>query len=221
MTEIFRQMVNDCLRVGLANDVSTLKRLSKLCYPTLARYDIISYYKLHAISKAAGMLSNRKQSIKRGYQTRTPYMKRTSLTSSYGFKIENGILKVPLGGRQYYEIALNSYVKNILSDPAVTVRSFTLAANDIVSICYSKQVAEIECTATAGVDRNLANVTYGNQERVIIFNVSQAVRIAENTRSVTRSFRRNDVRMRKIITDKYEDVGVTAYISYYIGSVRQ
>ena len=46
MMETFRQMVNDCLRVGLANDVSALKKLSKLCYPALDKYDIISYYKL-------------------------------------------------------------------------------------------------------------------------------------------------------------------------------
>jgi len=99
MMETFRQMVNDCLRIGLANDASTLKRLSMLCYPALARYDIISYYKLHAISKAAGILANRKQSIRRGYPTKTPHMKRSLLISSYGFKVENGVLKVPLGDR--------------------------------------------------------------------------------------------------------------------------
>ena len=69
LMETFRRMVNDCIRIGLENDASTLKRLSKLCYSELARYDIISYYKLHAISKAAGILANRKQSIKRGYPT--------------------------------------------------------------------------------------------------------------------------------------------------------
>jgi putative transposase len=68
--ETFRRMVNDCIRIGLENDACTLKKLSMLCYPALARYDVISYYKLHAISKAAGILANRKQSIKRGYRTK-------------------------------------------------------------------------------------------------------------------------------------------------------
>ncbi|NWG37946.1 transposase [Nitrososphaera sp.] len=203
MMEIFRQMVNDCLRMGLENNTSTLKKLSRLCYSALAGYDIISYYKLHAIAKAAGILANRKQSIKRGYPTRIPYMKHTSLISCYGFKIANGILQIPLGDRLYFDILLNSYTKKILSDPAVIVRSFTLAASNTVSICYSKEVAGIGWTATAGVDRNLANVTYGNNERVIMFDVSQATKVVENTRSVTRSFKRNDVRMRKMITDKY------------------
>jgi putative transposase len=72
-----------------------------------------------------------------------------------------------------------------------------------VSICYSKEVAEIECTAIVGVDRNLANVTYGNSERIITFDVSKAVKVAESTRSTICSFGRNDVRIRKMIASKY------------------
>jgi len=82
-------------------------------------------------------------------------LKKGILVSCYGFKIVNGILKVPLGKRQYFDIPLNKHTKSILSDAAVTVRSFTLTANNTVSICYSKEVAQIECIAMAGVDRNL------------------------------------------------------------------
>lgn len=117
MMETFRQMVNDCIRIGLENDASSLKRLSKLCYPFLAKYGIVSYYKLNAISKAVGILANRKQSLRRGYQTKDPYMKQASLTSCYGFKTVDGALKVPLGDRQYIDIPLNSYVRSIISDP--------------------------------------------------------------------------------------------------------
>jgi putative transposase len=201
--ETFRLMVNDCIRIGLQNDASTMKRLSKLCYSELARYDIISYYKLHAISKAAGILANRKQSIKRGYPTKTPYLKKGILVSCYGFKITDGKLQVPLGNRQYYNVPLNKYTKEILSDAAVTVRSFTLAANNTVSICYSKEVVEIECATIAGVDRNLRNLTVGTHENVVQYDLSKAIDVAENTRSIVRSFKRNDVRIRKKIASKY------------------
>jgi putative transposase len=83
------------------------------------------------------------------------------------------------------------------------VRSFTLAANNTVSICYSKEVTEIECTLIAGIDRNLGNVTCGNDEKVITFDTSKAVQITENTRSVMRSFKRNDVRIRKKMAGRY------------------
>ena len=97
MMEVFRKMVNDCLRIGLANNVSTMKQISKLCYPLLAKYDIVSYYKLHAISKAAGILAARKKSMRRGHPTRDPYMRRPGFISSYGFKIVDGSLQIPLG----------------------------------------------------------------------------------------------------------------------------
>lgn len=40
------------------------------CY--LDRYDILSYYKIHAISGASGILQNSKKSIKGGFKTKTP-----------------------------------------------------------------------------------------------------------------------------------------------------
>ena len=50
--ETFRLMCNDAIRIGLAANASSLKRLSKLTYGELRRYDAPSYYKLCAISKA-------------------------------------------------------------------------------------------------------------------------------------------------------------------------
>lgn len=180
-----------------------MKRLSKLCYSELANYQVVSYYKLHAISKAAGILANRKQSIRRGYPTKTPYLKKGILLSCYGLKIVDDVLKVPLGTRQYFDIPLNRYTANILSDPAVTVRSFTLTANNTVSICYAKEVAEITPTSTFGVDRNLYNLTIGNREHLMQYDLSKAVDIAENTLSIVKSFKRNDTRIRKRLYSKY------------------
>ena len=57
----FRSMVNDCIRIGLQNNVTSLKTLSAKSYHYLDRYDIISYYKLHAISRASGILQNIKK----------------------------------------------------------------------------------------------------------------------------------------------------------------
>jgi len=83
-------MVNDSIRVGLVNDVSSLRSLSLLSYNQLAHYDSPSYYKLCAISRAAGIQAARKKSLKRGFPTRQPYAVRPFLVSCYGFKIKNG-----------------------------------------------------------------------------------------------------------------------------------
>jgi hypothetical protein len=52
--ESFRAMCNDAIRIGLAADASSLKRLSSLTHTSLKEYGVPSYYKLCAISKAAG-----------------------------------------------------------------------------------------------------------------------------------------------------------------------
>jgi len=202
MMEKFRQMVNDCIRAGLQHDISSMKLLCKLTYKQLASYDIITYYKLCAISHAAGILANRKKSFKRGLYPRKPYAIRPLLISCYGFKIVDGFLKIPFGNKRYFDIPLNGYVKKILSDRSLKVRSFTLTP-DAVSICYSKEVDDIECSKVEGVDRNLRNLSVGNVDHVVQYDLSNAVDIAENTHSIMKSFSRNDVRVRRKLYEKY------------------
>jgi putative transposase len=38
----FRNMVNDCIRIGLQNNVTSLKTLSTKSYHYLGRYDIVT-----------------------------------------------------------------------------------------------------------------------------------------------------------------------------------
>jgi len=70
LLEVFRRMVNESIRIGIANDVSSLRMLSLLSYNQLAQYDSPSCYKLCAISRAAGILASRKKSLKRGNRSR-------------------------------------------------------------------------------------------------------------------------------------------------------
>ncbi len=202
LTEVFRQMANDCIRIGLQNDVSTRIALTKLCYRHLERYKVYSIYKICAISHAACILANRKKSLQRGLQPRQPYARKPLLQAYIGFKITNGMLKVPLGDRQYFDIPLDSHVKTILSNSSLKVRSITLTI-DSVGICISKEAPEIEYTNIEGIDRNLRNLTVGTTEKVVQYDLAKAASIAENNRSIIRSFKRNDVRIRKRLASKY------------------
>ncbi len=80
-------MINHCIKIGLENNVTTLKKLSMLSYRTLSEYDIPSYYKLDAISQACSRLSNLKRAIKDGKKPKSPFVRRPYLMSCYGFKI--------------------------------------------------------------------------------------------------------------------------------------
>jgi putative transposase len=202
----YRKMTNDVIRIGIANgNVSTLKRLSILSYRELKKSyrDAPSYYKLCAISKASGILASRNKSIKRGYDTKDPYVKRPSLVSCYGFKIVNGRLRIPIiSGRKYEFIELTKHTLDVLKDKSFIVRSFTLTPTSL-SLSIAKEVPEIEVSSAIGIDRNLRNLTVGNASRVTYYDMSKVVEIGETTKDIVKSFRRNDIRIRMRIASKY------------------
>ena len=62
----YRQMVNDVIRIGLAKDITNMRRLSMLSYKEIERYKVPGCYKAYAITRAAGILSSRKSQSKEG-----------------------------------------------------------------------------------------------------------------------------------------------------------
>ena len=129
-------------------------------------------------------------------------MAKRVLISCYGFKIEDGSLRIPLGEKKFEFIPLTPHVLRILSDTLLNVRSFTVNET-VLSLCISKEVAGVECSGTVGVDRNLSNLTVGNQDRVTQYDLSDAVRIADTTRRIISSFKRDDYWIRKDPSSKY------------------
>ena len=199
---MFRRMVNESIRIGIANDVSSLRRLSLLSYNQLAHYDSPSCYKLCAISRAAGILASRKKSIRRGFPTRMPYAVRPQLVSCYGFKTKNGGLEIPVARGKRLSIPLTKHTLDAISQPGVEVRSFTLT-RDRLCLSIAHDVTTVECTSTVGVDRNLRNLTVGNDQETHQYDLSETVRIASTTMRIVASFKRDDARMRRVIASKY------------------
>src|SRR5881296_2126754 len=116
---VFRRMVNESIRIGIANDASSLRKLSLLSYNQLAQYDSPSCYKLCAMSRAAGILASRKKSLRRGLPSRTPYAVRQQLVSCYGFKTKNGGLEIPIARGKRLSIPLTKRTLNMISQPRV------------------------------------------------------------------------------------------------------
>jgi putative transposase len=214
--ECFRLMTNDCIRIGLEFEIKTaganngqtasMKRLSLMSYGELRkRYGGYSQYALCAISRAAGILSARRKSVKRGVHSRNPYISKPGLASCYGFKIENGNLVIHIDAEILESIPLNSHTKSLLSDPTLKVRSFTLTTESL-SLCVTKDIKEMdraEITGSVGVDRNLRNLTVGNATSLTYYDMTEAVGIAETTRDIIRSFKRADLRIRQQLASKY------------------
>jgi putative transposase len=207
LLEDFRLMVNDCIRIGLKFEeerraTPSMKKLSLLCYGQLKKCRVYSAYRLTAISKAAGILSARRKSIKRGFPARSPYVSRPLLVSCYHLKIQDGKLRVQLGDKRCEYIPLNTHTLRVLSDTTLRVNSFTLTGTSL-SICVSKEIEPRELKSAVGIDRNLRNLTVGDEEKVTYYDMTRVVEIGENTRGIVGSFRRDDVRIRRSIASKY------------------
>ncbi len=52
---------------------------------------------------------------------------------------------------------------------------------------HLQEVPEVECTERIGLDRNLRNLTVGNEHRIVQYDLAQTVRIAEATTRIVGS----------------------------------
>jgi putative transposase len=203
MLEQFRQMLNNCIRIGLAENTTSLKSLSIKAYSQLADYQVPSYYKLCAISGATGILRNYRKAKRKGRQVNEPYARRLQLTTCYGFKVIDGCLLVPFKPNQPIHIALNRHALEALSEPNITIRSFTLTEKTL-SIAFAKTVETITPLGLVGIDRNLNNVTTADSTGLIEqHNLSRATEIKAVYRQVKSHVIRNDQRVRKSVFQKY------------------
>jgi putative transposase len=201
MLDEFRQMMNTCTRIGLVENVTSLKALSLKAYKQLATYDAMSYYKLCAISSATGILRNYRRTARQGKNPTTPYVRRLRLTTCYGFKIKDGCLLLPYHPKKAIRIPLTPHIQSTIRK--YPVRSVTLT-KDKLSLTYAKQVAEVKPDGFIGIDSNLNTVTLaGTDGSIVKHDLSDATRVKATYREVRSRMRRNDVRIRREITGKY------------------
>jgi putative transposase len=194
-------MVNECVHVGLTENVTSMKALSKKAYHKLVGYEVATYYRLTAISKAAGILRNYKHTLSKSAKAKKPYATKLMLTDCYGFRLADGKLRLTVRAREYAYIPLNAYVLRTIA--SYVVRSVCVTASTI-SITFSKDVAEIEPVGLIGIDSNVNNVACASSDSALgRYDLSKAADIKENCRQATRGFKRSDYRVRRRIYSKY------------------
>jgi putative transposase len=194
-------MLNDCIRIRLAENVTSLKALSLKAYKQLSGYDVASYYKLCAISAATGILRNYRKAKRKGRDVKEPYAWRLRLTTCYGFKIRDGELSLPIHAKEHVRISLNQHVQATIN--GFTLRSVTLT-EDRLSIAYANEVQQLQPRGLIGIDRNLDNVTIAATDGTVQqHDLIEATRAKAVYRDVRSHFKRNDVRIRREISGKY------------------
>ena len=197
----FRLMVNHCIQIGLAENVSSLKALSLKSYAQLSAYEMMSYYKLCAISAAAGILRNYRKAKRQNPHTKQPYARKLRLTTCFGFKIRGCSLLLPLHPRESIRIPLNNHAQETIK--GCEVRSVTIT-QDKLSLATAREVAYTKVRGLIGIDRNLGNVTLASADgSVTTHDLTEATRIKAAYRQVRSRFRRNDHRVNRTVTEKY------------------
>jgi len=193
-------MINDCIRIGIKDDISSMRRLCLASYHALAKYPAVTYYRLTAISRAAGILRNYRKT--RGTNLcKVPYAKRLMLTDCYGFRIQGNRLRITLRENEYIYIELNPHT--LAAMKGCVARSVTLTPT-VLTIAYAKELEEMALKGRIGVDRNLDNVTAASSDATIqIFDLSKATEIKMKYRHVKSHVKRNDARIMTRVFRKY------------------
>lgn len=197
LMDIFRKMVNYCIRLGLKSDIYSLKKFSTAFYHDLDRYYVMSSYKKNAMSQACGRLSQMKRDIRNGKEVSSPFIRKPFITNCYNFKINGNLISIPYMPRQPINLLLNDHTTKLLSEKNLKIHSFTLTPHQI-NITISKEVTPINCTNVIGIDRNLRNVTVGNHESVTFYKTNKMLSIKQNTIHARAGFKRNDRRKKGI-----------------------
>jgi putative transposase len=201
MLEQFRQMINHCIHIGLAQKLTSFKALSSSAYRQLAAYDIMSKHKLCAISSASCIIRNYRKVLRQCRHVNYPYARKPQFTTCYGFKVKDGYLHLSIKAGRRISIPLNPHTLAVLA--GVNVRSVALTARTL-SITYSKETAEAPPMGYVGIDRNLDNITIATTDsRIEGYDLSEATSIKSKYRYVKSRFSRSDVRVRGEMFQKY------------------
>jgi len=201
LLEDFRLMVNDCIRIGLKKNITSMRKLCLASYRALAEYQTATYYRLTATSRAAGILRNYRKSLDKNLRTKGPHAKKLMLTDCYGFRIQGDRLRLTLRAHEYVYIELNPHTLAALQ--GCTARSVTLTPMAL-SIAYAREVEEVALKGMIGIDRNLDNISIASSDaKIQRFDLSKATLIKKSYREIKSHLKRNDVRIRRRVFSKY------------------
>lgn len=201
-------LLYDCLTLtynaihhGQENGITNRKGMKEF-YRSLKGLELPSCYKVAVISRACAVLDSRKKSERRGVDARHPTPLKPAVCIISGFFITaKGRLFIPLRKRnEYADVVLNHHAQERLEGNEL--RSLTITQGSL-SFCYSEEVEPSPVRTVYGVDRNEKNLTFGNVESVTQVDMTETVRIRQATREIVKSFRRNDVRVKRKLASKY------------------
>jgi putative transposase len=199
--DYFRFCTNEAIRIGAQKQCTSKFSLHNELYLKL-RGDFYAKYVHGSLECAASKLKQYRKVKRKKQDAKVPYIWKNMLKlENQGYKISDGYIRIPIRARQYCTGKLASYVLESLEN--TKLGSITITQNKLI-ISYSKEIMQQKPSDFVGIDRNLDNVTmFDTQNNSKIHNLQKASKIKNTYKHVKSRFRRNDIRIRKKIFQKY------------------
>jgi putative transposase len=205
--EEFRWMVRESSRIGLKYELRSQRSFNDNVYHYLSNNtDFLKMYVSRAIRVAKSKLKYFRKARKKNPSIRPPSCNKPYvIVDRQSCKLIGNTLLIGVRpSRPYVGIPLNHYIMQQLSDPNIKVGAITISTISI-SISVIKNVESIKPTEFVGIDTNLNNITAAHSDGTVdVFSeLSKITKIKERYRKVKSHFKRNDVRIRRKIFQKY------------------
>jgi putative transposase len=200
-------MVNESIRIGMEQNLSSLKSLNLNLYHYLSdNTEFLKLYVARAIVLAKSKLRDFRKERKKNPHVSIPrYKKPHVIIDKQSYRIIGTTLLIGVRpGRPYVGIPLNHYTIQQLSDPHIKAGTITITPNSI-SFSIIKETKSIKLVEYVGIDINLNNITAVHSDGTVdVFpEVSKITKFKEKYRIVKSHFKRNNVRIRRKIFQKY------------------
>lgn len=200
-------MVNESIRIGIEQNISSLKSLNLNLYHYLSdSTEFLKLYVARAIVLAKSKLRDYRKERKKNPDIKIPrYKKPHVIIDKQSYKIIGTTLLIGVRpGRPYVGIPLNDYTMERLSEQNIKTGTVTITPNSI-SISIIKETKSIKPVEFMGIDINLNNITAVHSDGTmnVFSEISKITKFKERYRIIKSHFKRNDVRIRRKIFQKY------------------
>lgn len=201
--DYFKYCANEAIRIGIEKNLTSKFNLHYQLYHTL-RLDSQFHckYVYGALECAASKLKLYKKIIKKKSDVKKPHISTNHLImDNMSYKIDQDTIRIPTQPEKYVFIKLTKYVLEKIRNMKLGRITITI---DKLIISYSKEIPVHTPTNFLGIDRNLNNLTTCDSSGgYVIHDLANAQKIITLYGTVKSKFKRNDVRIRKKIFQKY------------------
>jgi putative transposase len=197
-------MVNESIRIGLERNLTSQWSFNVYHYLS-DNTKFLKTYVARATQVAKSKLHDFRKTRKKNQNAITPHYKNPYvIVDKQSYKIIGTTLLIGVRpGMPYVGIPLNHHTMQQISAPGVKLGTITITSQ-FITISIIKETQSIKPTEFVEIDTNLNNITAVHSDDTIdVFSVSMITKIKQWYRKVKSHFRRNDVRIRRKVFQKY------------------